>query len=187
LKISLDVDSVLADVMVVWLEIYNWLYGKSLRKTDVTSWDFWVNLGIGRHEFEDIFTQTWVEWERIPPTESGLSEKVDALRSLGCVDIVTGRSLETLPYIKKWLDAQNIRYDGFVRVPSSTFKGELEYDVFIDDSPHNALSAADNGRCSILYDQPWNRDVARHPNIHRVEGLGEAIEVVKRLKLGKVR
>ncbi|MFQ6134347.1 MAG: hypothetical protein ACE5KU_00840 [Nitrososphaerales archaeon] len=183
LKIALDVDSVLADVIITWLKVYQKLYGGRLKKADVNTWDFWKKLNLSRRQFGDIFTETWNRWEQIPPTEEDLAEKVIKLRALGTVDIVTGRSIETVPHVKEWLNRHNIEYEKFVRVPTNSFKGDLEYDVFIDDSPHNVIGAAGKNRYSLLYDQPWNQDVAAHPNIFRVKNLSEAIEVIKRLRL----
>jgi 5'(3')-deoxyribonucleotidase len=182
LKIALDVDSVLADVIVTWLKVYQQLHSKHLKKADVNTWDFWKRLNLSRQQFEDIFTEAWNKWEQIPPTEEDLAGKVEKLRALGIVDIVTGRSRETIPYVKEWLNQHNIGYEKFVRVPLNSFKGHLAYEVFIDDSPHNVIDAAGKNRYSILYDQPWNQDVSLHPNIFRVRNLSEAVQVIKSLR-----
>lgn len=181
MKIALDVDSVLADVIIIWIQVYRELYGRSLKKSDADTWDFWKNLKMTLKQFESIFTETWNRWREIPPTEEDLAQKVQNLRRSGRVDIVTGRSSETVPNVKRWLKHQKIEYETFVRVPSNSFKGDLPYDVFIDDSPHNIAGAAGNNRYSILYDQPWNQDVEPHPNIFRVENLGEAIQIIKKI------
>lgn len=183
MKIALDVDSVLADVIVTWLKVYERLYGRRLKKSDVNTWDFWKKLRLNRRQFEEIFTKTWNRWEEIPPTEEDIAERVKELGELGRVDIVTGRSRETIHHVKEWLKRHNIEHEKFVRVPPDSFKGDLEYDVFIDDSPHNVTGAAGNDRYSILYDQPWNQDVKPHPNIFRVKNLLEAIQIVKKLSL----
>jgi 5'(3')-deoxyribonucleotidase len=181
MKIALDVDSVLADVIVTWLDVYREFSGHSLMKTEVNTWNFWRNLDLTRKQFEDIFTESWCRWEQIPPTENNLAGTVKHLRQLHTVDIVTGRTLNTVPDVKKWLSWQNIAYEQFVRVPAYTLKSNLEYDVFIDDSPYNVMGAAFKNRYSILYDQPWNQDVEPHPSIFRVKNLLEALEIVEKL------
>ena len=35
-------------------------------------------------------------------------------------------------------------------------KADLDYDVFIDDSPLNAVKFLENNKKVILYSQPWN-------------------------------
>src|SRR3989304_8541314 len=92
MKIALDVDSVLADVIVTWLDVYREFSGRSLKKAEVNTWNFWKTLGLTRKQFEDIFTEAWVRWERIPPTENNLAGTVKRLRRLHTVDIVTGRT-----------------------------------------------------------------------------------------------
>lgn len=183
MKIALDVDSVLADVIVTWIQVYQRLYDGVLRKSDVNTWDFWKRLNLSRKQFDDIFTESWREWERIPPTEEDLAAKVKKLQEMCRVDIVTGRSRETILYVKQWLKQHSIEYEKFVRVPSNSFKGDLDYDIFIDDSPHNVVGAAGKNRYSILYDQPWNQYVTPHPNIFRVKNLEEAIQVIKNLEV----
>jgi 5'(3')-deoxyribonucleotidase len=180
-KIALDVDSVLADVIVVWLDIFGDLYGQYLTKHEVNTWDFWKGLNLTYDQFSYIFTKTWSQWKRIPPTENGLAEKVRELQTIGEVDIVTGRSLETVPNVKKWLEHEGIGYTEFVLVPPRSLKSELEYNVFIDDSPYNVVGAATSNRYSILYDQPWNQDVKHHPNIFRANDLSTSISIIRSL------
>ena len=186
MKISLDVDSVLADVMVVWNIIYNKEYDKKLKKEDINAWDFWKKLNLSRKEFNDIFTKTWNQWNTIPPTEENLGSKVKELSNLGIVDIVTGRSKETVPQVKEWLKKENIIYNKFIRVSSNALKGNLPYDVFIDDSPYNIIDAAKRNKFSLIYDQPWNQEINTNQNIFRVNDITEAIQIIKDLKKNSV-
>jgi hypothetical protein len=57
-------------------------------------------------------------------------------------------------------------------------KADLDYDVFIDDSPLNAEQFLKNNKKVILYSQPWNQHVPEN-KIHRVSNLLEAIEKIK--------
>ena len=57
-------------------------------------------------------------------------------------------------------------------------KADLDYDVFIDDSPLNAEKFLKNNKKVILYSQPWNQHI--HENkIQRISNLSEAIEKIK--------
>ncbi len=173
----------LADVIIAWLKLYNSIYNKNLKKTNITNWDFWKKLNLNRKEFEKIFTETWIQWKKIPPTEKNLDKKVSILETLGVIDIVTGRSQITIPYVKAWLNNQGIKYKNFIQVPKYSLKSNLNYDLFIDDSPHNVLSIAKNSKYSILYDQPWNHNIINNSTIFRVKNLNEAIEVIHCLKI----
>ena len=182
LKIALDVDSVLADVIIPWNKNYKKLYGKILTKSDINTWDFWKKLELNNKQFNEIFTITWNQWRDIPPTEQNLCDKVNKLNEFGVVDIVTGRSIETISNVKKWLEWQKIIYNKFIRVPSQSLKGNLPYDIFIDDSPHNVINALEHNKYSILYNQPWNQQVKLDKKIFRVNNLHEAIKIIKILK-----
>ena len=50
LKIALDVDSVLADVIIPWNKNYKKLYGKILKKSDINTWDFWKKLELNNEQ-----------------------------------------------------------------------------------------------------------------------------------------
>jgi hypothetical protein len=57
-------------------------------------------------------------------------------------------------------------------------KANLDYDVFIDDSPLNAIKFLENNKKVILYSQPWNRHI-RNNKLFRISNLSEAIEIIK--------
>jgi hypothetical protein len=57
-------------------------------------------------------------------------------------------------------------------------KADLDYDVFIDDSPLNAEKFLTNNKKVILYSQPWNQNFSEN-NINRVSNLSEAIKKIE--------
>ena len=180
MKISLDVDSVLANVIITWINIYQKLY-KVNSKINIDTWDFWKNLQLTRKQFEEIFTEAWRQWKQIPATETSISSKVNNIQKLGNIDIVTGRTKKTIPQVKKWLKFHNIKYENFVHVQLTSLKKELDYDVFIDDSPYTAVGVAENNRYCLLYDQPWNRHIQNHPRLVRIKNLSEVTQIIKTL------
>lgn len=56
-------------------------------------------------------------------------------------------------------------------------KSDLDYDVFIDDSPLNALKIFQEKKKIILYSQPWNQHISED-KISRVSNLSEAIKQI---------
>ena len=54
-------------------------------------------------------------------------------------------------------------------------KADLDYDVFIDDSPLNALKIIQQNKKIILYSQPWNQHISEK-EVFRISNLSEAIE-----------
>ncbi len=177
MKIALDVDGVLADVIISWINYSNSIRSK-IAKHQITSWEFWNEFNIDRYDFYTELSSCWKNWMTIPTTEKNLSLTTKSLTNIGQVDIVTAREHSTDSFVKSWLDHHNIAYDNYVSVIDGPMKADLDYDVFIDDSPLNAAKFLKNKKKLILYSQPWNHHVS-NDNINRVSNLSEAIEKIK--------
>ena len=177
MKIALDVDGVLADVIKSWLN-----YSNSIRpeifKHDITDWDFWKKFKINRYDFYSELSSCWKNWNSIPPTEENLSSVTKILSNIGQVDIVTARERSTDSFVKNWLDHHKIFFDNYVSVIDGPMKADLDYDVFIDDSPLNAMKFLKHNKKVILYSQPWNQHIS-DDKIHRILNLSEATEKIK--------
>jgi len=175
IRIALDLDGVLSDSMGRWLEIWNSRHAPPiLTVDDLGEWDFWRRLSITQREFNRIFDEVWRGWEAVRPLEEGIGGKVARLARLGRVDIVSGRATEHLPYVKSWLRLHRVKYSSILLGASP--KSRLGHDVFIDDSPVEAVQIARTGRYVLLRDQPWNRGLAESVLILRVRSLDEAFE-----------
>lgn len=179
MKVGLDVDGVLADVIQVWLS-YNNQFRSAILKEEISEWDFWKRFHIDKFEFYKELSICWQSWKNIPTTETNLSATTFELSQIGSVDIVTARDELTHPSVQNWLNSKNISYRNYVGVPEGPEKTKLDYDVFIDDSPINAKSMLDAGKRVILYTQPWNSKF-NDPRAKRIFQLKEAIPIIKTL------
>ena len=179
MRIALDLDGVLADVLVPWIA-YNNTIRRTITKRDVTDWTFWKQLNIKPEQFYAELGACWRNWRSIPPTEPRLSYVTNHLSCLGRVDIVTAREPDTDSFVKKWLAHHEISYDGYVSVAAGTMKADLDYDVFIDDSPVNAREFVRRGKSVILYAQPWNKRI--QDRIPRVTNMAGALREVSLLQ-----
>ena len=177
MKIALDVDGVLADVILSWLNYSNMIRPK-ISKNDITDWDFWKNHRINQYDFYTELNSCWKNWNSIPPTEENLSSVTKKLLEIAQIDIVTARERSTDSFVKKWLNHHNISFDNYVYVVDGPMKADLDYDVFIDDSPLNALKFLKNNKKVILYSQPWNQHISTN-KISRISVLSEAIEKIR--------
>ena len=177
MKIALDVDGVLADVIVSWLN-----YSNSIRshisKNQVTDWEFWKKFDINPFDFYSELSYCWKNWKSLPTTEENLSFTTKNLSTIGQVDIVTAREHSTDSFVKNWLNFHDISYDNYVSVIDGPMKADLDYDVFIDDSPLNAVKFLENNKKVILYSQPWNQHISNY-KLDRITNLSEAIEKIK--------
>lgn len=155
MKIALDVDGVLADVIHTWLS-YNNKVRPVISKSEISEWDFWKKYNISKFDFYEELSMCWKSWKTIPPTENNISHASKELSKVGTVDIVTAREDSTHDDVKNWLKMHDITFKNYVGVLEGAEKAKLDYDFFIDDSPINAQSMLVLGKSVILYNQPWN-------------------------------
>ena len=184
MRIAVDLDGVLADTMVTWCRILNSKRSMNVTVDSLVKWRAWEIAHVSKDEFYRILDKSWYEWENIPPTEEDLGRQVGRLNQFGLVDIVTGRSKETIRFARSWLKKYEIRYDSFVRTQSTNAKAELDYDLFIDDSPDlMPLVASKVDGWAILYTRPWNRDASLLPRVFRADKWDEIPKLVERIPL----
>ncbi len=176
LKIALDVDGVLADVIKSWLS-YNNKIRPIISKSQISEWDFWKNHDINKFDFYNELSICWKSWENIPPTENDIASATKQLSNIGTVDIVTARDDSTHDDVKKWLRLHNIDFNNYVGVLEGIEKSKLDYDVFIDDSPLNAKSILEQGKSVILYSQPWNLSF-EDKRATRIHELKSAVSII---------
>lgn len=179
MKIALDVDGVLADVIQSWLS-YNNKIRRTIMKSQISEWDFWKNHDIEKIDFYSELSLCWKSWEDIPTTENNLAHTTSELTKLGTVDIVTAREESTHEDVKNWLRFHKINFKNYVGVLEGIEKAKLDYDIFIDDSPINAKSMLNTGKSVMLYAQPWNLKF-NDPAAFRIEKLEDAIPVISEI------
>lgn len=177
MKIALDVDGVIADVIESWLNYSN-QFRPTISKEEITTWDFWKKFSISRYDFYKELTQCWNNWSVLPPTEPNLSQITQELTHYGQVDIVTARDLSTDNFVKNWLKLHRVKYQNYVSVIDGPMKADLDYDLFIDDSPLNVKKFLENKKKVLIYSQPWNMHISSS-NIHRITSLLEAVNHLK--------
>jgi uncharacterized HAD superfamily protein len=182
MRIAVDLDGVLADTMVAFCRILNERRSTQFTVESFTQWNAWEIAHISKDEFLRTLDQAWFQWQTIPATEENLANKVGLLSKFGTVDIVTGRSEETVSCANLWLQEHNISYDEFVRTASTRAKVKLNYGVYIDDSADlMSLIASKLDSSGVLYSQPWNRRAPDMPKVFRVKRWKEIPTVLQRL------
>lgn len=186
LKIAVDLDGVLAESMFVWCELANKEFGTRLRMEDLDSWSSWKKFAISKDDFYRILDESWGEWQKIPPTEPELAEKVARIEKFGDLDIVTGRSKRTVDAARSWVDDQKVRYRRFVRVLGWRDKILLDYDAYIDDAPDlMPLISQSPGSWGVLYERPWNKNVGDMSKVLKAKSWRQVPELLKRVQQAK--
>lgn len=180
LKLAVDFDNVLADTTGTWIKYYNKMHSKSLNKSDIREYYFWDALKISKGEAFKIFSMVWSNWLDLPPLETCSASVLKELAKTSQIDVVTSAISSVgnaKGNIEGWLHKWNFDLN---KIVYTTEKGELDYDIFIDDSPYAAVDVAQNSKICLLYDQPWNRTL-EFRNVIRIYNLFEVESVVNNM------
>ncbi|HJT85056.1 MAG TPA: hypothetical protein VJ697_11280 [Nitrososphaeraceae archaeon] len=156
--LAIDLDSVLADVLIIWVNEYNKLKNENISKKDIIVWDIPTILPISEKESESLFSYVWEHrWKDIPPTQKDIGNIIERLKLKNYrISILTKRERKTIPYVSKWLEINFIDCDELICIFDATPKSVYPFDYLIDDAPHNIIDIK-LPKKGILFNQPWNQ------------------------------
>ena len=174
--VAIDVDSVLADVMVIWANEYNKRKNAKVSKNEIKMWDIPKILPISSGEVYNIFRYVWkYRWKHIPPTEPNIGKITTRIHRKGYrISILTKRERTTVAHVAKWLDFYGVYSDDLLFVYDATPKAEYPFDILIDDAPTNLVDIV-APKSAILFNQPWNHNFDWSL---RVNSLSEAEQIL---------
>ncbi len=174
--IALDLDSVLADVMQVWLEEYNHIFHTNIKKHDISQWHLHNILPIGEQDIHDLFTHVWKNrWQDIPPTSRDIANVIHTLQNQGFrISIITKRERNTMAFVAHWLDFHDISFNDIIFIFDDASKTHYPFFLLVDDSPVNATEILHPKRI-VIFDQPWNKSLIQFP---RITTLNEILNLV---------
>jgi 5'(3')-deoxyribonucleotidase len=170
--IALDLDSVLADVMLIWIEEYNMIFHANIEKKEILDWHLHNVLPISKNQISDLFISVWKNrWRDIPPTSSDVAKVIDDLMKQGFrISIITKRERVTMPFVSYWLDFHNISFNDIIFIFDDAPKNHFPFFLLVDDSPINAKEITPPKRI-VIFDQPWNRSLDSFPRIVNLNQL----------------
>jgi 5'(3')-deoxyribonucleotidase len=178
LKVALDFDNVLADTTGAWLRHYNKIYSKNTKKSDLYEYYFWNILNISRDEAFKIFYVVWTNWKDLPLLEKDSIRFVNSIAKIAEVDLVSSALVD----MKDWIADKNLNFN---KVIYTHEKSRFGYDIFIEDSPYEALKIIENRKMCLLYDQPWNKGVNASDRLIRINHLRDAVNFIGKDKLSE--
>jgi 5'(3')-deoxyribonucleotidase len=180
MKVSVDVDGVLFDIMEPFCEMFNKRYNTRFKKTDVCQWDFFLDWNVKKQDVFDLFFEIYNDPSPVPLIDENAPEILEKLNKRHIIDIVSARTKNYTTQLKKELAMhgieQSIHYKQLILVHNSPkdIKITLDYDLYIDDNPHLAESIKkEEELILLLYSQPWNDDITLSSNIKRVKSWKE--------------
>jgi 5'(3')-deoxyribonucleotidase len=149
MKIGIDVDSTLNNLVPAWVQRYNETYGDTLDHATVNDWSIYKFMP--KCEPDACYALLDGIFLDLEPL-NGSKHVVRQLKKRHDVYIVTTCLKPEHAHDKAAWVAQHYRIepDHFI---ATSKKGALGLDILIDDGPHNFI---DHKGIGILFDQPWN-------------------------------
>ena len=185
MKIAVDIDGVLLDIVISFCEIFNERYKTQYSKEDVTNWEFFNDWNITEEEAFGIFFQIYKNTMDVPFIDKSAPKYMKNLNTEHDVYILSARTSEYKSQIKEKLDFHNIKkgehYNELILVHHKPYdqKKNYKFDIYIDDNPHLAETIKKSKeRYLLLYDQPWNQNFICKNNIIRVHNWKEVYETI---------
>ena len=185
MKIAIDIDGVLLDIIVRYCEIYNKRYGTKYQKKDITNWEFFKDWNITEEKTFNIFYEIYADSMNVPFIDENAPKIMKKLHELYDVDIVSARLPEYRSSIVNKLNFHNVRegiqYTELILLHHKPYdiKIKQKYDLYIDDNPNlvEPMKQLKN-RILLLYDQPWNQDSVCDKNVYRVYDWNEVYKKI---------
>ncbi|OYT42812.1 MAG: hypothetical protein B6U78_00205 [Candidatus Aenigmarchaeota archaeon ex4484_224] len=194
LRIALDFDETLVDFNLAFINYFNKRFGIGITREDIKDWMFKSleeKFGIDhkkvQKEFVSFYRKVWnSNFEILKPTfDEDLSKMTFFLKEISeKLDIVTLNPF--VDKIRKWLEMNSIFYDEIVWVDTWEEKFNLNYNVFIDDSPILAeifLKEKPRNKFLILIEKAWNRNFEENEFIKKARNFKEIVEYCIGLKV----
>lgn len=189
MKIAVDIDGVLLDIIIVYCKIFNAKYGTNYQKSDVTNWEFYKDWKISEEQAFEIFFEIYEDSSEIPFIDEKAPKVMEELNKSHTIDIVSARVPEYRNSIKLKLQSHDVneklQYNKLILLHHKPYDIKLNqnYDIYIDDSP-NLVEPIKNlkEKYLLLYDQPWNQDSNLTNNVIRVYNWEDVYTVIRRLE-----
>lgn len=175
MRIGVDIDGVVADIMPSALSAINKKYELDLHPSMILEYDY--RIGEGTTVTDEIIRLLQDEEFALNiPVMDKAPQVVRSLKFRGHeVVFVTARKPESMGVTKKWIE----QHFGALEIVHTEHKQEVAIDILIDDCPFVVRAFAHTGRRAMLYDQPWNRKMEVEYGVRRVHDWYEVDHVTR--------
>lgn len=180
LKIAIDCDGVLRDIISQTINIYKKEYPDHIVKP-ITAWGleefFPIGKEIYKFAFQDFAKEVFLDSETYPKAVWAMRE----LKSLGhSTAILTYQNHYTAFWTSYWLHVNDIVYDKLEMWINDTSKqgsGKefTPYHLFLDDSPKTLENLHRQGKKAVRMIRPWNYPI---DGVESVSNMKEFVEFV---------
>ncbi|UJF32225.1 5' nucleotidase, NT5C type [Paenibacillus hexagrammi] len=181
IHIGLDFDDTLIDTRKSIVRVLNKQLNRNIMFDEVTIYEISELYGQTFEEFKGFFISNQDELHKIEPYPF-IKETISRLADKVKFTIMTGRPVEWMDSLKKWVKENNLKVESSL-CASQFENGKLEcaklndVSLFIEDHPTHALSLADGGVNVLLIDKPYNQE-CQHQRITRVKDWTEVGKII---------
>jgi 5'(3')-deoxyribonucleotidase len=183
MKIAIDLDGVVWDLMTIFIKTYNKLYNENVKFNDVQDWHYFPG-----DRFLTVYEIANEKLFEYPETEKNIYDHLYNLniRKKHDVQILTHEinSVENLKMKLKCLNiVEGIHYNNLIKDQNNVKKVNYSFDIFIDDAPFMVEDIQKfPNKTLLLFDQPWNWNAnTNYDNVYRVYSWQEVIDKIKEL------
>jgi uncharacterized HAD superfamily protein len=184
LNIGVDIDGTITDPYH-FIPYLNEMFNKNYKNEDITTHDWEALYNIKESDiitnFHETYLHTYIDVECI----EGSSEIIEEIAKEHNVFFITARSHNLTDITNNWLKEIGLSSID-VHLLGSHYKvekaQELNCDIFIEDSPANAIQLAEVGIIVFLINTYYNQEV-KHPNIIRVNNWNEIKEKINTIDI----
>lgn len=178
MRVAIDVDDVVLELMDSWLEVYNEKTGTAFSKDQMLNWDLTKN-GLDTTAYDILSQHAEKIYSRVYPIE-GAQQAVRLIHNSGYeVVYITAAVAKTLDAKVDALERFGFLRKGRTiddRLIVTGRKNLIDADILIDDKPENIIRWP-YPRKGILFTQPWNDRVTLLPErAVRCSGWTEVLE-----------
>ena len=171
--LGVDIDNVVAITdPAIRKSIWD-LYSIWLDQEQIVHYDY-SRCGITREQEQRVLEYfrevTCSELDVLP----GAVEALELLRISYRVVLVTSRNPLIIGKTRDWLRTNDIPHNSLVFDNAKHQSGHA-FDFFVEDHGETALSLAEKGIQTFLFDYPWNHYIGYHPKIKRVSGWQDVL------------
>ncbi len=188
-RVGVDVDEVLASMLVSFVDFHNSQYGTNIRVEDFTKFSVGEVCGFSKEiEMERMYEFYFSDYfKKILPVE-GSESGIKELKKDYDLFVITARSdsisKETISWLENYFpnSFKDVLFTNHYEKDSKS-KGDvcldLNIDILIDDNLDNVYDCLDKGKEVLLFDNIWNRDNFQNENIKRVYSWVDIIDFFK--------
>jgi len=186
MKIMLDLDGVVWDIMGIFVEIYNEKFNENVKYEDINGWWFF-----DYEKWKVVYPLTLPRIMEYPVFEHYVDTYIYDMNISHDVTILTAEA-NPVVVLKNKLYSLHIfegtHYDKIITVDPNENKLNYEADIYIDDNPNMAEKMYEHpDRILLLLNQPWNQgfEDEKSENVWRVyswDDIKLSIDIIEKKK-----